>query len=80
MAMTGVTLVRFALPLGLAVVGLVLALTVSDALGLALIGVGVLVVVANLYIRLSMASQRDRDEEAAHRATFERTGRWPDEG
>jgi drug/metabolite transporter (DMT)-like permease len=77
--------VRFArvwLPVGIAVAGVVLIVTGGDAAdgaGVLLIGVAGLVVFANLMLRLSLSSERDREREEANRDFFSRTGRWPDE-
>jgi hypothetical protein len=71
---------RIGLPAAIAVAGIVLAAAGHgdiSVLGVALIGVAIVVLAANLYVRLSIASQRDRDREAAARREFTRTGRWP---
>jgi uncharacterized membrane protein YhaH (DUF805 family) len=62
--------VRYGLPAAIAVAGVVLIATGGDAAvgaGIVLVGVAALVLLANLYIRLSMQSQRDRDREEARR-------------
>jgi hypothetical protein len=77
--------VRFArvwLPLGIAVAGVLLILTGDDdavGAGVLLIGVAGLVVFANLMLRLSLSSERDREQEERNRDYFSRTGHWPDE-
>jgi hypothetical protein len=58
--------VRVGLPAATAVVGIVLVIVGGDATrgaGIVLIGVAGLVVLANLLIRLSIESQRDRERE-----------------
>ena len=63
-------LVRFVLPAVIAVVGIVLVITGGDSArgaGIVLIGVALLVVLANLFIRLGLLSERDREEEARRR-------------
>jgi hypothetical protein len=63
-------LVRFVLPAVIAVVGIVLVSTGGDSArgaGIVLIGVALLVVLANLFIRLGLLSERDREEEARRR-------------
>ena len=63
-------LVRFGLPAVIATFGVALVVLGDDAArgaGIVLIGVAVLVVLANLFIRLALASQRDRDREAQRR-------------
>ena len=47
----------------------------SDGAGVLLLGVALLVVLANVFIRLTIDSQREREEEARNRAR----GVWPDE-
>ena len=77
--MTSTALVRIGLPAIIAAAGVVILIVGSDALGLALIGTAAVVVIANLYVRLSIGSQSDRAREDAARRQFERTGRWPGE-
>ena len=48
--------------------------------GIALIGVALVVMIINLFLRLGVSSTRDREREEAAREHFDRTGRWPDEG
>jgi hypothetical protein len=63
-------LVRIWLPVAIAVAGVVLILIGSDAsvgAGIVLIGVAGLVVLANLFIRLGIQSQSDRDREERRR-------------
>ena len=63
-------LVRIWLPVAIAVAGLVLILTGGDAAvgaGIVLLGVALLVVLANLFIRLAIRSQDDREREAERR-------------
>ena len=58
--------VRVVLPAAIAGAGIVLVIVGSSnlaALGVVLIGVGALVVLANVLIRLSISSQRDRERE-----------------
>ena len=62
--------VRVVLPALIALAGVVLLLLGGDTrqgAGIVLIGVALLVVLANLFIRLALASQRDRDREADRR-------------
>jgi drug/metabolite transporter (DMT)-like permease len=73
---------RVWLPVAIAVAGVVLIVTGGDAAegaGIVLIGVSLLVVLANLMLRLSLSSERDREREEENRQAFARTGRWPDE-
>ena len=47
--------------------------------GIVLVGVSLLVVLANQFLRIGLSSERDREREQARRDEFGRTGRWPDE-
>jgi hypothetical protein len=73
-------LVRIALPLAIAIAGLVLLLAggseATRGLGLALVLTAGLVVFANVLLRFGLTSGRDRDVEARARERFRRTGRW----
>lgn len=63
-------LVRIGLPALIAAAGVVLLIVGGDAgtgAGIVLIGVAVLVVLANLFIRLAIDSEKDREREAARR-------------
>ena len=65
-----VRLVRYGLPAAIFVAGVVLIVIGGDAplgAGIVLIGVAGLVVLANLLIRLSIQSERDREREAERR-------------
>jgi hypothetical protein len=73
--------VRVLLPAAIAIVGVVLVLVGGEAArgaGVVLIGVAALVVLANLLMRLGIASERDREREEARRREFSRRGRWLD--
>jgi hypothetical protein len=75
--------VRVGLPALVAAGGLILIVAGHGTgvrwLGIALIGTALLVVIANVLMRLGIASQADRDEELRARQYFSRTGHWPDE-
>lgn len=78
------TATRVWLPLGLALVGLVLAVighgkTTLAAAGVCLILVALTVWLLNLMFRLSVSSNRDRDREEQAREYFEHYGHWPGE-
>ena len=63
-------MVRIWLPVAIGVAGLILIATGGDAAvgaGIVLLGVAVLVVLANLFIRLAIQSQDDREREAERR-------------
>jgi hypothetical protein len=73
----GLLLVRIALPAAIAVAGIVLLIVGGDAAqgaGIVLIGVAALVVLANLFMRLALQSERDREREEARRSGRPRSG------
>lgn len=75
-------LVRIWLPVAIAIAGAALVLfgeSAAQAAGIVLLGVAALVVLANLFMRLSLMSERDREQEQERRRFFSRRGRWPDE-
>lgn len=51
----------------------------ARGLGGVLLGVALVVISAKLFMRLGLASERDRSSEQQARRTFEQTGRWPKE-
>ena len=70
--------VRIVLPATIALAGVVLLVVGGDSgtgAGVVLLGVALLVVLANLFVRLSLDSERDREQEARNRER----GVWPDE-
>ncbi len=84
---------RLWLPLAIAVAGVALIVighgsysdlanhrSLESGAGVALLLVALIVWMVNWMFRLSVRSNRDREEEEAARAYFDRTGRWPDEG
>jgi hypothetical protein len=63
-------LVRAVLPAATALAGVLLVIfggETAQGAGIVLIGVAGLVVLANLFIRLGLQSERDREREAARR-------------
>ena len=72
------TLVRVGLPLAIALAGAVLIVLGAEIIGLALVGTGAVVVVANWWMRLALSSEDDRAREDAARREFDRTGQWPE--
>jgi hypothetical protein len=80
--MRAVSLVRVVLPAAIAGAGAVLVVTGDDAAdgaGVLLMGVAVLVLMANVLIRLSLQSEDERALEERRRAYFAAHGHWPDE-
>jgi hypothetical protein len=76
-----VNAVRYWLPGLIAAAGVGIALIGStsalDALGASLVGAALVVLLINLFIRLSLESNRDREREDRARDYFDRHGRWP---
>jgi len=74
--------VRIGLPAAIAAAGVVLLLVGGDSesgAGVVLIGVAVMVLMINLFLRLAVRDTGDRDREEAAREHFDQHGRWPDE-
>jgi hypothetical protein len=73
--------VRYLLPAVIVLTGLILSIAGGSdtvvAAGVALTGVGMLVALLNVLMRLGIASSRDRDREEQARRFFDRHGRWP---
>jgi hypothetical protein len=66
----GLVFVRIVLPAAIALAGVLLVIFGGDSgkgAGIVLIGVGGLVVLANVLIRLALQSERDREREQARR-------------
>jgi high-affinity Fe2+/Pb2+ permease len=87
-----VTATRVWLPLGIAVVGAVMIVlghasvsTRADTRsllaggGVVVVGIAVMVWMINWMFRMSVESNRDRDEEERAREFFDRHGHWPGE-
>jgi hypothetical protein len=76
----GLALVRYGIPLAMAIVGVVALVHGGDAagFGVLIIGFAIVVLLLNALFRLSVASNEERDEEERARAYYERHGRWPD--
>jgi hypothetical protein len=76
-----IVVVRYALPAVIMLTGLILTIAGGSdtvvAAGVALIGVGMLVALLNVLMRLGIASSRDREREEEARRFFDRHGRWP---
>lgn len=85
-------LVRYGLPVLLAVLGVVMivighghyttianAESLDSAIGVVLLLLGLAVWLINWMMRMSVDSTRDREREEAAREEFTRTGHWPDD-
>jgi uncharacterized membrane protein YhiD involved in acid resistance len=79
-----VKLVRYGLPALIAAAGVVFLVAGSGgaatAFGIVLIGIALLVLLANLFARLSISSEDDREQERRARDRYTRTGRWSPRG
>jgi len=76
--------VRYVLPTLIVVAGIVAMAVVGPdddryAGGAALIGAGLAVALLNLFFRLGVSGDRERDQEERAREHFDEHGRWPDE-
>jgi hypothetical protein len=71
---------RIVLPLGIVLTGVALAAFGTDdaviGAGATLMGVGVLVALLNVLMRLGIESAADREREEEARRYFDRHGRW----
>jgi hypothetical protein len=76
----GLAAVRYGIPLAMTAAGIACLAIGGDAAGagVVLIGSAGIVLLLNLLFRLSLVSNREREEEERAREEFERTGHWPD--
>jgi hypothetical protein len=81
MRRVGLLSVRYGIPLAMTIAGIVCLVIGGDAAGsgVVLIGSAGMVLLINVLFRLSLVSNREREEEEQAREQFEREGRWPDE-
>ena len=73
-------LVRYGIPVLIALAGVVLIVAGGDSgtgAGVVLIGIAGLVLLANVFVRLSLQSEDDREREEAARRFYSEHGRWP---
>jgi hypothetical protein len=76
-------IVRYGIAALIALAGVVLIAAGGDSgagAGVVLIGIAGLVLLANVFIRLSLQSEDDRAREERAREFFSRHGRWPRKG
>ena len=76
--------VRYGLPAVIFLSGVILAAVDTDSqrgteIGAMLMGSGVAVLLLNLFFRLGVQGESDRDREEAARVYFDEHGHWPDE-
>jgi hypothetical protein len=77
----GLAAVRYGIPLTMTIAGII-ALELGDAaagFGVVLIGCAGIVLLINVLFRLSVISNREREQEERAREEFERSGHWPGE-
>lgn len=81
MRRAGLLLVRYGIPLAMTAAGIACLIAGGDAAGsgVVLIGSAGIVLLINLLFRLSLVSNRERDQEERAREQFDRSGRWPGE-
>jgi hypothetical protein len=77
----GLRFVRYGLPLAIAAAGIVCLVVGGTAAGsgVVLLGSAAMVFLVNVLFRLSLVSNREREQEEQAREQFEREGRWPGE-
>ncbi len=80
----GLTATRVWLPAGIALAGVVAIIlghghTTLASAGVVLLGAALIVWMINWLFRMSIDSNRDREEEERAREYFDRTGRWPED-
>jgi hypothetical protein len=79
-----VAAVRYGLPAAIVIAGLLLTVVggsdTAAGAGVVLIGVGLLVGLGGVLMRLGIESNRDRDREEEARRYFDQHGRWPGRG
>jgi hypothetical protein len=81
MRQAGLLFVRYGIPLAMAIAGIVCLVIGGSAAGagVVLIGSAGIVLLINVLFRLSLVSNREREQEEQAREQFERSGHWPDE-
>jgi hypothetical protein len=72
--------VRWGLPLGLVLAGVIVLLATDvEGVGESLIAAGVCVVVAHALFRFAFRDSKDREREERAREYFDEHGHWPDD-
>ena len=81
MRRVGLNLVRYGIPAAMTIAGIVCLVIGGDAAGsgVVLIGSAGMVLLINVLFRLSLVSNKEREQEEHAREQFEREGRWPGE-
>ncbi len=80
----GLQFVRYGIPALLFLAGCVVAIVDSDdqrglEVGAMLVGAALTVLLLNVFFRIGMEGDKDRDREDQARAFFDEHGYWPDE-
>jgi hypothetical protein len=81
---TGMMFVRYGLPALMFLAGCVLAIVDHDKqrgleIGAMLVGGALTVLLMNVFFRIGVHGDKDRDKEEAARKFFDEHGYWPDE-
>ncbi len=81
MRRAGLLFVRYGIAFAMVVAGIVCLVIGGTAAGagVVLIGSAGIVLLINLLFRLSLVSNREREQEERAREEFERSGHWPGE-
>lgn len=77
-------IVRYGVPLAVFVSGVVILVVEKDRgvaleAGFMFFGVAIAISLLNLFFRIGVRGERERDREEDARRYFDRHGRWPDE-
>lgn len=80
----GLAFVRYGIPLAIFVAGVAILIAEPDhdtalLAGFTFFGVAVGVLMLNVFFRIGVRGDLERDQEEAARRYFDRHGRWPDE-
>ncbi len=79
----GMITIRYGLGAAMIIAGIVVLIVSPRGLGVdgfaMAVGSGLSVLLVNFMYRVSLASNRDRDDEEAARTYLQEHGRWPDE-
>ena len=81
MRQLGLLAIRYGIPLAILIAGIVALVIGGDAAGagVVLCGSAFMVLLINVLFRMSIVSNKERDEEERAREEFERSGHWPGE-
>ena len=76
--------VRYGVPLAIGLTGFVVLFAANDSetgieIGAMFWGAAIAVLLLNVFFRMGVSGEAERDREEEARAYFDRHGRWPDE-